>query len=97
LPAFSPDGTRTFRPSSASATFSTELGGAPFVGVSLWGGEAVCYLSRYGTVRVSRLGVVSSVTPYLGRTEDNPEGVPEDVFAEMLEGIRKDQIAFLDE
>ncbi|RYD92150.1 MAG: alpha/beta hydrolase, partial [Sphingobacteriales bacterium] len=74
-----------------------DLRDATLVGFSMGGGEAVRYLHRYGSERVSRLVLVSSVTPYLGRTEDNPEGVPESVFAEMVEAIREDRIAFLDD
>ncbi|RYZ20386.1 MAG: alpha/beta hydrolase [Chitinophagaceae bacterium] len=74
-----------------------DLRDVTLVGFSMGGGEAVRYLSRYGNDRVSKLVLISSVTPFLGRSEDNPEGVPESVFAEMLEGIRADRIAFLDE
>lgn len=74
-----------------------DLRDATLVGFSMGGGEVVRYLSRYGSGRVSRIVLVSSVTPYLGRTEDNPEGVPESTFAEMVEGIREDRIAFLDQ
>ncbi|TCZ68251.1 alpha/beta fold hydrolase [Flaviaesturariibacter aridisoli] len=74
-----------------------DLRDVTLVGFSMGGGEAVRYLGRYGSDRVSRLVLISAVTPYLGRSADNPDGVPESVFAEMLEGIRSDRIAFLDE
>ncbi|GAA4322808.1 alpha/beta hydrolase [Flaviaesturariibacter amylovorans] len=74
-----------------------DLRDATLVGFSMGGGEVVRYLSRYGSDRVAKIVLISAVTPYLGRTEDNPEGVPENVFADMLTSIREDRIAFLDE
>jgi pimeloyl-ACP methyl ester carboxylesterase len=74
-----------------------DLKDAMLVGFSMGGGEAVRYLSRYGTERVSGLVLVSAVTPFLAKTADNPEGVEESVFAEMMEEMKKDRIAFLDD
>ncbi len=74
-----------------------ELQNAVLVGFSMGGGEAVRYLSRYGaTGKVTRLVLVSSVTPFLGQTSDNPEGVPQEIFAEMMQQMKDDRIAFLD-
>lgn len=74
-----------------------DLRDAALVGFSMGGGEAVRYLSRYGNSgRVSGLILVSAVTPFLGETSDNPEGVPQAVFAEMLEQMKEDRIDFLD-
>lgn len=74
-----------------------DLKDATLVGFSMGGGEAVRYVSRYGTDRVSKIVLIGSVTPYLGKSSDNPDGVEESVFAEMLEGIREDRIHFLDD
>lgn len=74
-----------------------DLQDAVLVGFSMGGGEAVRYLSRYGSnSRVSKLVLVSSVVPYLGQANDNPEGVPQSVFAEMMEQMKDDRINFLD-
>lgn len=74
-----------------------DLQDAVLVGFSMGGGEAVRYLSRYGSNgRVSKIILVSAVTPFLGQTSDNPDGVPQDVFAEMMEQMKEDRIAFLD-
>jgi len=67
------------------------------VGFSMGGGEAVRYLSKYGSERVSKLVLVSSVTPYLAKTNDNPDGVPGEVFEEMMTQMKTDRIAFLDD
>ncbi len=66
-------------------------------GFSMGGGEAVRYLSQYGSARVSKLVLISSVTPYLQHSSDNPEGVPAEVFEEMMTQMKEDRIGFLDE
>lgn len=38
---------------------------------------------------------MSAVTPYLLKTDDNPDGVDKDVFDEIAENIQKDRAAFL--
>ncbi|MES2300955.1 MAG: alpha/beta hydrolase, partial [Pseudomonadota bacterium] len=57
--------------------------GAALVGFSMGGGEIARYLSRHGGRGVSRVALVSSVVPYMLKTEDNPEGVPQSTFDEM--------------
>jgi pimeloyl-ACP methyl ester carboxylesterase len=73
-----------------------DLRDAVLVGFSMGGGEAVRYVSRYGRERVSKLVLISSVTPYLGKTPDNPEGVDQSILEEMLDNLKKDRIGFLD-
>jgi len=74
-----------------------DLNDVALVGFSMGGGEVVRYLSRYGSTRVSKIVLISAVTPFLGKTEDNPDGVDQSVFAEILDGLRKDRIGFLDD
>ncbi len=74
-----------------------DLKDAVLVGFSMGGGEAVRYLSKYGNARVSKLVLISAVVPYLKNTDDNPEGVPDEVFEEMMKKMKKDRIAFLDD
>lgn len=74
-----------------------DLQDAVLVGFSMGGGEAVRYLRRYGSSgRVSRIILVSAVTPFLGQTSNNPDGVPQEVFATMMEGMKEDRINFLE-
>jgi pimeloyl-ACP methyl ester carboxylesterase len=73
-----------------------DLNDVTLVGFSMGGGEAVRYLSRYGTERVSKLVLISAVTPYLSKSNDNPEGVDPSVFAEMMAQMKDDRIGFLD-
>ncbi|HVF80630.1 MAG TPA: alpha/beta hydrolase [Flavisolibacter sp.] len=74
-----------------------DLEDAVLVGFSMGGGEAVRYVNRYGTTgRVSKIVLVSAVVPFLGQANDNPDGVPQAVFAEIIEALKEDRIAFLD-
>jgi non-heme chloroperoxidase len=68
---------------------------ATLVGFSMGGGEVVRYLSSFGKERVARAVLISAVPPYLRKTENNPEGVDEKVFADIADDIRKDRPAFL--
>lgn len=74
-----------------------DLHDAVLVGFSMGGGEVVRYLSQYGNDRVSKALLISSITPYLLKTLDNPDGIDESVFADMIAGIKKDRIGFLDD
>jgi non-heme chloroperoxidase len=64
------------------------------VGFSMGGGEVARYLSRHGGQGVSRVALVSSVVPYMLKTDDNPDGVPQATFDEMTEGMLTDRAKF---
>jgi pimeloyl-ACP methyl ester carboxylesterase len=74
-----------------------EIEGATLVGFSMGGGEVVRYLSTFGSARVSSAVLISAVTPYLLKTDDNPDGVDPKVFDDIEEQLRKDRPAFLKE
>jgi pimeloyl-ACP methyl ester carboxylesterase len=74
-----------------------ELRDATLVGFSMGGGEVARYLSLYGSTRVEKAVLVSAVTPFLLKTDDNPHGVEMAVFTAMLEGLKKDRPHFLAE
>lgn len=65
-----------------------DLTDVTLVGHSTGGGEVVRYVGRHGTARVARLVLVSAVPPLMLRTEDNPEGLPVDVFDGLRAGER---------
>src|SRR5919107_2334155 len=68
-----------------------DLRDAVLVGFSMGGGEVVRYLSRYGSDRVSKVVLASSVPPYLFKADDNPDGgVEDDLIESMTAGIRAD-------
>ncbi len=64
------------------------------VGFSMGGGEIARYMSRHGGAGVTHAVLVSSVVPYMLKTDDNPNGVPQATFDEMTAGMKKDFRAF---
>ena len=66
------------------------------VGFSMGGGEVARYFSRHGGANVSKAVLVSSVTPFMLQTDDNPDGVPQDTFDTMAKDMQKDRYAFLE-
>lgn len=67
------------------------------VGFSMGGGEVVRYFSRHGGKNVTKVILISSVTPYMLQSESNPDGVPQETFNDMANAIQEDRIAFLDD
>ena len=57
-------------------------------GFSMGGGEIARYMSRHGGKGVTAAALVSSVVPYMLKTDDNPDGVPQSTFDEMTEGMK---------
>ncbi len=72
-----------------------DLFGAVLVGFSMGGGEVVRYLSTYGTLRVAKAVLISSVAPLMAKTDDNPDGVPADKIDSIKAGLVKDRYDFL--
>lgn len=66
------------------------------IGFSMGGGEVVRYFSRHGGKGVSKVVLISSITPYMLKTDTNPDGVPQEVFDDMMAGMKDDRIGFLD-
>ena len=50
------------------------------VGHSTGGGEAAAYVARHGAGRVAKLVMVGAVPPIMLKTENNPGGLPMEVF-----------------
>lgn len=72
-----------------------DLNGVTLVGFSMGGGEVARYMSRHGGARVAKVAFVSSVTPFMLKTSDNPTGVDPSTFDQMVEGLEKDRPDFL--
>ena len=72
-----------------------DLKNVTLVGFSMGGGEVARYMSRHGGARVAKVAFISSVTPYLLKSDDNPDGVAQSVFDEMTENMQKDRADFL--
>lgn len=67
------------------------------VGHSMGGGEVARYIGKYGSDNVRRAVIMSGIPPYLLKTADNPEGVPEEVFHSLAAAATADRYAFFTE
>ncbi|MDP1844578.1 MAG: alpha/beta hydrolase [Sediminibacterium sp.] len=65
------------------------------IGFSMGGGEVARYIGRYGTDKISKIVFISSVTPFILKTEDNPDGEERKNFDETIHKIETDRPAFL--
>lgn len=63
-------------------------------GFSMGGGEVARYIGKYGTKRIAKAVLISSVVPFMLETVSNPNAVDISVFEGMKEGIAKDRPAF---
>ncbi len=73
-----------------------DLKDVTLVGFSMGGGEIAKYFSLYGGVRIVKVVMVSCVVPYMLQTTDNPDGVPQQAFDDMLEAMTADRPTFLE-
>jgi pimeloyl-ACP methyl ester carboxylesterase len=64
-------------------------------GFSMGGGEIARYMSRHEGKHVKKAALISSIAPFMLKTEDNPDGAPADVFAGIKDSLRNDRQAFL--
>ena len=85
----------TFADDLAAVLESLDVNDVMLIGFSMGGGEVARYMSRHGGKRVSKAVLVGAVTPYLLKSEDNPDGVDASVFNDMLEGLEADRPGFL--
>jgi non-heme chloroperoxidase len=65
------------------------------VGFSMGTGEVARYLGTHGSERVSKAVFISSVPPFLLKTDDNPEGVDRSIFDGIMRNIQADRLAYL--
>jgi non-heme chloroperoxidase len=59
-------------------------------------GEVIRYLGTYGSAGVSKAVLIGSIAPYLRQADDNPQGVPSDVFDGLKQAVVADRYAFFD-
>ena len=74
----------TYADDLATLIEALDLSDLTLVGHSTGGGEIAHYVGRHGTERVAKLVLVSAVPPLMLQTDDNPDGLPIEVF----DGIR---------
>jgi len=73
-----------------------DLQDVTLVGFSMGGGEIAKYFSLYGGARITKVVLISAVIPYMLQTEDNPDGVPQEVFDGMTKQMIDDRPGFLE-
>jgi pimeloyl-ACP methyl ester carboxylesterase len=88
--------TNTFAGDLATFIETLDLHGLTIISHSMGAGELVRYLGRHGSARVARIALLSPTTPFLLKTTDNPDGVPEEVFAALRDSWRKDYLRWID-
>jgi len=79
----------TYADDLATLIDALDLRDATLIGFSTGGGEVARYIGRHGTGRVAKVALVSAVPPFMLQTDDNPGGVPLEVF----DGIRAASLA----
>ncbi len=65
-----------------------DLHNAALFGFSTGGGEVARYIGRHSTGRLAKAGLISAVPPLMLKTENNPDGLPLDVF----DGLRSSSL-----
>ncbi|MEO7731733.1 MAG: alpha/beta hydrolase [Kofleriaceae bacterium] len=73
-----------------------DLHGVTLVGHSMGCGEIVRYLARHGSGRIARVALLAPLTPIVRRTDDNPDGVPDEVFAQQWASWARDFPAWVE-
>lgn len=81
----------TYADDLAALIEQLDLRDVTLIGFSTGGGEVARYVGRHGSGRVARIALVSAVTPFMLRTDDNPGGVPIEVFDGLRTGSRTDR------
>lgn len=75
----------------AAVIDTLKLKDVTLVGFSTGGGEVARYIGRHGTDRVKKAALVSAVPPLMLKTEDNPGGLPIEVFDGLRDASLKNR------
>ncbi len=79
-----------------SLVLGLDLRDCVLVGFSMGGGEVVRYFTNYGTDRVAKAALVSSIIPLVAQKSDNPDGVPAEALDDILQSLQTDRVQFLE-
>ncbi len=71
-----------------------DITGAVLVGHSTGGGEVAHYIGRHGTSRVAKVVLIGAVPPLMLKTENNPGGLPIEVFDGIRRGLADNRAQF---
>lgn len=79
----------------ASMIEARDLRDLTLVGFSMGSVEAVNYLRRYGSDRIARLVLVAPTTPFLVKTEDNPDALPKAMIEADQAAVARDFVKWI--
>ncbi len=71
-----------------------DLHNVTLVGNSMGCCEIARYLSRHGSDRVARVVFISTASPFIARTEDKPDGVPQSYQDMHAQALHTDRIRY---
>ena len=77
--------------------YELDLNDVVIVGFSMGGGEVVRYLTDYGSDKIAKAALVSSIIPLVKKKDDNPDGVPQEALDGIKDALQKDRVGFLKE
>lgn len=81
----------TYADDLAALIESLDLNGVTLIGFSTGGGEVARHIGRHGTERVAKAVLISAVPPLMLKTENNPDGLPIEVFDGLRAGSTNDR------
>ncbi|HKR22539.1 MAG TPA: alpha/beta hydrolase [Pyrinomonadaceae bacterium] len=84
----------TYADDLAELVQALDLKDAIHVGHSTGGGEVTRYIGRHGTARVAKAVLISAIPPLMLKTENNPGGLPIEVFDQLRAGVQADRSQF---
>lgn len=71
-----------------------DLRDVTLVGCAMGAAEAVRYVSRHGSDRISGLVLISTITPAMLRSPANPDGIDEAALDQTLAALRTDRAGY---
>jgi non-heme chloroperoxidase len=81
----------TYADDLATLMETLDLNSATLIGFSTGGGEVARYIGRHGTARLAKAALISAVPPLMLKTEQNPDGLPIEVFDGLRTGSLVDR------
>jgi pimeloyl-ACP methyl ester carboxylesterase len=84
----------TFAADLDAVLTTLDLTDVVLVGFSMGTGELARYVANHGADRVAKLAFLASLEPFLLQTDDNPTGVPREVFDGIVEAASADRFAW---
>jgi non-heme chloroperoxidase len=84
----------TFAADLDAVLTTLDLTDVVLVGFSMGTGELGRYIATYGSERIAKAAFLASLEPFLLKTDDNPTGVPQDVFDGIAAAARGDRFSW---